>query len=273
MFESVLITSVLFYVLPFCLATALAISKKGMAALKWSQGVKTSALTNIAMSATHMLIAPAVYLLNDGFRTLCETLHIPHIPIEFWASVPFLALFALAIITHDFADYWLHRLLHSRGFWSIHAVHHSDPDMNHTTSLRIHVIESLMMTSTYTLFLSWIGLPPVGSAALALTYSLYNRFVHVDADIHLGPLVKVFATPRFHQWHHAVEVEAHDTNYGNIFSIWDVMFGTYRVPGPCNVPLGFEGSPNHNYLKLMAWPFLEAWRWSQTVISRPKPAH
>ncbi|MAK61832.1 MAG: hypothetical protein CMK09_12705 [Ponticaulis sp.] len=270
MFQYVLVTSILFYLLPFCFSTAIAVWKKGFAALKWSRGVKTSGFTNLAMSVTHMMIAPVVYILNEGFRSGYEALGIPHIPVEFWSFAPLALIVILAVITHDFCDYWLHRLLHQRGFWSIHAVHHSDPDMNHTTSMRIHVIESLMMTATYTLLLSWLGLPGVGSAALALLYSYYNRFVHIDADIHLGPLVKIFATPRFHQWHHAVDPAAHNTNYGNMFSFWDVLFGTYRVPGPCNVPLGFEGSPNHNFFKLMIWPGLELYNWTRQAVRSHK---
>lgn len=269
MFETILATSVVLYLSPFVFSTLVSAYKKGWsAALTWPNGMRRSALTNIAMGVTHMMIAPGVFLLNAAFRDAYNALGIPHVPIEFWGALPLAAVLIVALIAQDFADYWNHRLLHTRGFWSIHAVHHSDPDMNHTTSVRIHVVESFIMACSYTLMLSWIGIPPEGSAGLSLLFSLYNRFVHIDADIHFGPLVKIFATPRFHQWHHAVDEKAHNTNFANIFSFWDVLFGTYRVPGPCKVPLGFEGSPNHNYLKLMAWPFLEAWNFTRT-FSRP----
>ena len=270
MLQSILVTSIFLYFLPFCVSTAISVYKNGMSAVHWTKGIRQSGLTNIAMSVTHILIAPAVFLLNDAFRQLYEALHIPHVPVAFWNGLPLTALFVFAVILHDFADYWCHRLLHTKGFWSIHAVHHSDTDMNHTTSLRIHVLESVMMSATYTLFLSWIGLPPVGAAGLALFFGMYNRFVHIDADIHFGPLIKVIATPRFHQWHHAEEEAAHNTNFANIFAFWDVVFGTYRVPGPCNVPLGFEGTPRHSYFKLMLWPGIELMNWSRNHL--PKPA-
>ena len=272
MLSTIIATSVALYVLPFIFATAISFFKNGMSAFRWKLGIRQSAVTNIAISITHMAIAPGVYLLNQLFRDAYKALSVPHIPMEFWTPLPLAALIVIAIITHDFADYWCHRLLHMKGFWTIHAVHHSDTDMNHTTSMRIHVLESVAMAATYTLMLSWIGLPPVGSAALSLLFSWYNRFVHINADIHFGPLVKVFATPRFHQWHHAEESEAHNTNFGNMFSAWDVLFGTYRVPGPCTSVLGFEGTPRHNYFKLMAWPALELVRWGRSLSPTRVPA-
>ena len=65
-------------------------------------------------------------------------------------------------------------------------------------------------------------------------------------------------------------LETKDPNFANIFAFWDVVFGTYRVPGPCNVPLGFEGTPRHSYFKLMLWPGIELMNWSRNHL--PKPA-
>jgi sterol desaturase/sphingolipid hydroxylase (fatty acid hydroxylase superfamily) len=72
-----------------------------------------------------------------------------------------------------------------------------------------------------------------------------------------GPLRLLIASPRFHRWHHADVPEAHGKNLANIFPLFDWMFGTYRVPGPCNAPVGAAGIPRNDVVKLTLWPLLE----------------
>ena len=45
------------------------------------------------------------------------------------------------------------------------------------------------------------------------------------------PLHKVVITPEFHHWHHADEPDAHNTNYSVFLPLWDLVFGTYFMPG------------------------------------------
>ncbi len=272
MLKFIFFYSALFICTPFLLSLAVSVWKKGMGAFQWTPGMVKSGAANLSLSFLNILLAPTVYLLNDGARSAYEALGIPHIPVEFWSGLPFFIILVISLITQDFADYWNHRLLHMPGFWAIHAVHHSDPDMNHTTAARVHFLESFVMTLSYTALLSWLGLPPEAAAALVLFRVLYNKFVHIDVDLHLGPLVKWIATPRYHQWHHANRADAFNKNFANVFSFWDVLFGTYYVPGPCNVPLGFDGTPNHNLSRLFFWPLLE---WGNAMIrpfrkSRPQ---
>ena len=65
-------------------------------------------------------------------------------------------------------------------------------------------------------------------------------------------------------------VTVYGKNLANIFSFWDVLFGTYYVPGPCKEPLGFEGSPNHNLPKLFFWPLIETVRFGKSIFVRPE---
>jgi sterol desaturase/sphingolipid hydroxylase (fatty acid hydroxylase superfamily) len=37
----------------------------------------------------------------------------------------------------------------------------------------------------------------------------------------------IFVTPDMHRVHHHYQLPYTDTNYGNIFSFWDRLFGTY----------------------------------------------
>ena len=51
--------------------------------------------------------------------------------------------------------------------------------------------------------------------------------------------------------------EAYGKNLANVFPFFDWMFGTYRVPGPCNAPLGATDIPRNDVVRLTLWPLLE----------------
>ena len=52
--------------------------------------------------------------------------------------------------------------------------------------------------------------------------------VHANLDWTFGPFARIFVSPVFHRWHHAMEVR--DVNFASTFSLWDWMFGTYHMP-------------------------------------------
>ncbi len=86
--------------------------------------------------------------------------------------------------------------------------------------------------------LLWLGLPPFAVIANALVRQYYGYFIHADLPWTYGPLGKVFVSPAMHRWHHAKDPRYFQTNFATVFSIFDRAFGTFRVPGPCDVALG-----------------------------------
>lgn len=245
------------YLIPFVIFTLIGLMIAGRDAVRWSSDLLASVRSNIFLSVFNPLLAPllviGVLLTRQGY----DALGLPQTPLGFWDQVPLWLTILAWVIAIDFIDYWVHRLLHMRGFWDVHAVHHSDETMNWTTSARMHILEVVVMQVGYILLASWLNIPAEGIGAIAALRLLHNNWVHTKYDIHLGPLVKVISTPRFHHWHHANDKAAYDTNFANTFAFWDVMFGTYRVPGPYKGAFGFEGTPGNDLLKLLLWPYLQ----------------
>jgi sterol desaturase/sphingolipid hydroxylase (fatty acid hydroxylase superfamily) len=247
------------YIFLFCVFTAIALAFRGIAAVRWRPGVVTSVRANLTMAlANRVVFGPLIVIAVSAGQQALTVSGLPHVSPHVWAGTPLVLVALLYVLVHDFMDYWCHRLLHTRLGWPVHAVHHSDTDLNWTSSYRIHALEALLMKVFYLALAIATGLPPLGALAAFVMFSAYNAFVHMDADVHFGPLTKVFASPRFHQWHHADVPAAHNKNFANIFAFWDVLFGTYRVPGPCNVSFGFQGSPGHRVDQLIVFPFI-AW--------------
>ena len=245
------------FLIPFVLFTLIGLIVQGRDAVRWSSELLASVRTNILISLLNPWIAPVLMVSVVAVRAGYDSLGLPQAPMQVWQSVPaWLAVLAW-LVAIDFIDYWNHRLLHAPGFWHIHAVHHSDETMNWTTSSRVHVLETCVMQFSYILLASWMNLPAEGLGLIVGLRLLHNNWVHTRQDISLGWLGYVIATPRYHHWHHADVPAAYNTNFGNTFAFWDVLFGTYRVPGWFDGKFGFEGTPGNDIVQLLIWPYRE----------------
>jgi sterol desaturase/sphingolipid hydroxylase (fatty acid hydroxylase superfamily) len=60
--------------------------------------------------------------------------------------------------------------------------------------------------------------------------TFHSAFVHANLNWTLGPFKYVLATPVFHRWHHTALDVGGNTNFAGTFPLWDIMFGTFRMP-------------------------------------------
>ena len=231
----------------------------------WGKRLMSGVLANLVIAiANSLLIGPVVIIGVTAVQHWINAVGLPTLPSSLWEPFPRWALIAFSVVAIDFSDYWSHRLLHTRWFWPIHAIHHSDPDVTATTSLRVHALEGAVMTLTTTILLGWLGMPPVDAGLAAILKVILNCYVHVNVDWTHGPLRLWIASPRWHRWHHADVPAAYGKNLASIFPMFDVLFGTHYEPGPCRERLGGEGLPENNFLLLMIWPFIE---WGKMIAA------
>lgn len=173
---------------------------------------------------------------------------------ETWAAWPPLLVMLLCLAMSDFIGYWRHRLEHTRFLWPTHAIHHSDTEMTWFAIERFHPINRMMAYSVEVVMLMMMGFPPFAVMANGLIRHYYGAFIHADLPWTYGPLGRIFVSPAMHRWHHSLDPHAFDTNYANIFSLWDQAFGTFRVPGPCDVPTGISHEIDRTLLGQLAHP-------------------
>lgn len=227
-----------------------------------SKVVTGSVKTTLIIYQFNLLFAPIVYFSHGYIVAGYQMLGIPTVPTSFWGWSPWWLLAVLGIFLHDFCDYWSHRALHLKWLWPIHAIHHSDTHVSGLTSYRIHALESLVMLTTYTVLLTWLGMPAEAMAAGAILMQLHNVYVHIGVDWDHGPFKLLIASPRFHRWHHADVPELYDKNLANMVPFFDWIFGTYKIPGPCVGPYGAAGVPADDAIKLIAFPFTQ---WARMI--------
>lgn len=144
--------------------------------------------------------------------------------------------------------YMAHYVEHKvKPLWMIHLVHHTDHEVDTTTANRHHPLESLIRFS-FTLLGVVIAGAPIGIVMLYQTLSLVaTQFGH--ANIKLPKKVDdaiswIIVSPDMHKVHHHFVLPYTDSNYGNIFSIWDRMFGTFMKLDRDTIVYGVDTFPD-----------------------------
>lgn len=217
--------------------------------------LKNVSATSLLYFINLFAFAPFVLVADNTIRTGYEALGLPQLDPAIWSGVSPWLLVPVALIAYDFADYWSHRVMHQSWLWPVHAIHHSETEMTGLTTYRVHFLEPIIMGTAYILLLTWLGLSENILGYGAILVSLHNVYVHMDLDWGHGPFRLFLASPRYHRWHHANVPEAYGKNLANIFPFWDVLFGTYYMPGTCKKPLGVDGMAEYDVVKLVLYPF------------------
>ena len=219
------------------------------------------ALPNLFFTLTTIVInfALAFLLLKSSDWTVEANFGIINwIPLPFWAYV------LVGLLLMDFfGAYLAHFTEHKvKPLWMVHLVHHTDHHVDTTTANRHHPIESVIRF-VFTLFGVIIVGAPIGIVMLYQSLSLVaTQFTH--ANIKLPRKVDdilswVLLSPDMHKVHHHYVLPYTDSNYGNIFSIWDRLFGTFMKYDRDDIVYGVDTFPdeieNGNIGSLLKQPF------------------
>ena len=157
--------------------------------------------------------------------------------------LPFWAVFFLSFFIIDFTFYWYHRASHRvRFLWAIHMNHHSSEEMNFLVSFRQAWFNPFSKVPFF-LFLPLLILDPTITVVSGAIATLIGVLGHTQIVDKLGPLEYVFNTPSHHRVHHGSNPEYIDKNYGNLFIIWDKIFGTFE-PEVAPVVYGIKDNVN-----------------------------
>lgn len=170
--------------------------------------------------------------------------------------------FVMSFLLYDLSLYLWHRASHSnRYLWLFHRVHHSDPQVNVSTALRLHLMDVLVILLVKAFYILLFGFDVSVVLANEVLNTLFLMFHHsnlvVKGEKFLGYLIIV---PSLHRVHHSRQRQEHDNNYGAVLSIWDRLFGTFAVLEPKAV--GLEGGTPQDVIGLIKYGF---------ALNAPKP--
>lgn len=192
----------------------------------------------------------------------------PLIPYQIFdtqlSSMPLSLQVLFACFLMDFSVYWRHRFTH-HFMWPFHAVHHAAKNIGWTTALRLHPVDIFIATAFDITMLHIFGFSAPGIILAVFVMKGFNYFTHANINLQFNkPMRYIFASPNFHRWHHATAKSAHNKNFCVIFSLLDVMFGTYHHPEELPEDYGLEPADQKEYPNgLIGWltyPFQRIWR-------------
>jgi sterol desaturase/sphingolipid hydroxylase (fatty acid hydroxylase superfamily) len=186
------------------------------------------------------------FAFNIGAIGITELLSAHHFGLLSAAHLSLPAGVVVSIVVLDAATYLCHRLMHViPALWRAHSVHHADPLVDVTTALRFHPIESVWRFA-FLVTPAWLlGLPAAGLATYRVVSALVAPYEHMNVRLWRPldtALSLVIGTPNMHKIHHSRVESETNTNYGNIFSIFDRVLGTFTPSARAeSVDTGLDG--------------------------------
>lgn len=184
--------------------------------------------------------------------------------INWLPEMPLWLYVVLGVVLLDFfGAYLAHFVEHKVSrLWMIHLVHHTDHNVDTTTANRHHPLESIIRFA-FTLFGVFVVGAPIAIVMMYQSMSLiFTQFTHANLKMNKSVdklLSYVIISPDMHKIHHHHMLPYTDSNYGNIFSIWDRIFGTYMYLDREKIVYGVDTFPdeksNSSLMELLKQPF------------------
>ncbi len=212
-----------------------------------------------------LIVLGAIFLFHSFFPSIQDSLG----ETSLWLSL------LVFLLVDDFLQYWYHRSAHEYPFlWKLHRPHHQAEEMGFFVSYRNAFLYYVMMPNLW-----WLGIFTFLGGAKAMAIGLvlkqviiisshstvqYDKFLYRYKF--LQPLAvlweHIFITPAFHHAHHGKSrrdgISDPNGNFGNMFSIWDQLFGTATFNREFPSEYGLDNDPKEHWTAAYLFPFIKS---------------
>jgi sterol desaturase/sphingolipid hydroxylase (fatty acid hydroxylase superfamily) len=175
------------------------------------------------------------------------------------APLPMPLQTAIGFVALDLCMWLQHWLQHKLPvLWRSHRVHHTDLDLDFTTSFRFHPFEALFTVTCRLLLIAGLGLPLAAVLLYEVVLKITSSTAHASLRIpeRAEAIVRrLLVTPDFHRVHHSARAPEMERNFASVFSFWDRAFGTYQAQpekGHLDMELGLQEHRDARALHLLA---------------------
>lgn len=153
----------------------------------------------------------------------------------------------------------MHRLSHRVEWpWRMHTIHHSAERLYWLNGERRHPLHAAIMAGPGLVLLALLAAPQQLIAVWFAILTVHLAFQHANLDYTIGQLRGWIGVAEIHRWHHKRDFEDAQVNFGEVFLIWDRLFGTY-YDAPSVVTTGDVGLGDRTFLttywQQLVWPF------------------
>jgi sterol desaturase/sphingolipid hydroxylase (fatty acid hydroxylase superfamily) len=163
--------------------------------------------------------------------------------------------FFLCFLLIDFFHYLTHRIHHSIPFlWRFHRLHHSDKDVDVMTSWLHHPFEAISIYLIITFLFVVFDIPLEFIYWYSIIFILHVAFTHTKMYVpdHIDSWLRyLIVTPNAHRLHHSTDMKEGNSNFGQIFLFWDVLFKTHMKTSSNKIHFGIRSNetPQKSSLK------------------------
>ena len=211
----------------------------------------TTILINFSLA---FLLFESSVLVNKNHFGLIYWLHLDNL----WLQA-IIGLLFMDLIGAYTAHYVQHK---TKPLWRYHLIHHTDTWIDTTSANRHHPGESVIRFFFTILAILIVG-APIWLFFLYQSLSVFlSQFNHANMRMpkNIDKWISyVIVSPDMHKIHHHYKLPYTDSNYGNIFSIWDRLFGTFMVMPREELIYGVDthmkAEENNNLKNLLVIPF------------------
>tara|TARA_R100000900_G_scaffold47653_1_gene38398 strand:- start:86575 stop:87420 length:846 start_codon:yes stop_codon:yes gene_type:complete len=204
------------------------------------------------------------------------------------AFVPFWLAFPVIFVAEEMAHYWLHRASHqARWLWKIHRTHHSAQDLNVAVVYRYNFFWVFLLPQTWMgAFAVYFGQSTAYFTAILITFFVnlathssfrWDLWLRERTPAFLQPtwwvIERIITLPDTHHAHHAYGRGAHPNgNYAVTLFLFDVIFGTAKIPNRRQEHYGLPISPRLHWAEELFWPLVRKPLLPKPGPAQPKPA-
>jgi sterol desaturase/sphingolipid hydroxylase (fatty acid hydroxylase superfamily) len=219
------------------------------------------AAVNFAFTAMHLIIHTFLAIIIVLLADWCKT---NQFGLAYWLNATVAGTILISFMTLDLFGGWLVHITEHKLYllWRFHIVHHADNNVDVTTGLRHHPVESVLRGLFFFAGILVSGSPIYAVMIYQTAVVLFTAFTH--ANIHLPnwldrSMSYILVSPNMHKVHHHWQQPYTDSNYGAVLSIWDRLFGTYKKLDPKEIRYGLDryypNEQDENFFMLLKKPF------------------
>jgi sterol desaturase/sphingolipid hydroxylase (fatty acid hydroxylase superfamily) len=232
-------------------------------ALKYKKTKWKHASVNLTFTVIHLII-------HTGFGFLIVKLSdwalVNQFGLVYWLNVSVMGTIIISALALDLFGGWLSHMIEHKVplFWRMHIIHHADNNIDVTSGLRHHPLESVWRGLFFLIAIIICGAPIYAVMIYQTILTIFVAFTHANISLPIWldkGMSYVLVSPNMHKVHHHWKQPYTDSNYGAVFSIWDRLFRTYLELDKSKLRYGldkyYSNEKDEDLASLMKKPFIK----------------
>lgn len=216
---------------------------------------------NFSFTVIHLIIHTFLAIIIVKLSDWCKN---SQFGLVHWFNVGTVASILISFFVLDFFGGWLvHITEHKIPFlWRFHVIHHADNNVDVTTGLRHHPVESILRGVFFFMGIVVSGAPMYAVMIFQTILIIATAFTHANISLPKWldkSISYIMVSPNMHKVHHHFKQPFTDSNYGAILSIWDRFLGTFMHLDHQQIKYGLDryypNEQDENFVQLLKSPF------------------